>query len=372
MPKDKKKELKDAKDAKDAADWEIQENAHALATMTEVLRIADRRTPIDILSRQTTSCDNQTGNDCTRYCFARYIAKLICSQLNIINCNDKNEVRKLMQTYFKDIHQLEESTIHNSYLKLVLYSNGHLRDIDVYYNTQSPYPLNKEMVTDLRDEIDKCIAFEKKENAYDEINNQDGSKTVMFTRRNIAIYLMLQDQFGDDAIYLLQRLCENYGKDASNPPLLDQPTIDSHRADANRIMEDEDAYYKNKLIKPSAILNIKIKNGKFFRGKVSIPGHAVNVVGIRYYIDATTGEMVITHVLIRGSWLNCDGVKGYTEVPIKFVNNHIYQIVVTEYVDAMDENGAGITKRRNKKHNKSKLPRKHNKTKKIYRKPRKL
>ena len=69
-----------------------------------------------------------------------------------------------------------------------------------------------------------------------------------------------------------------------------------------------------------------MRNKEFYNDKnKSVPGHAMNIIGV-----TLNASHEIIDFMVRGSWLGCDGSRGYVLLPKNFVLNHMYLYILPE------------------------------------------
>ena len=175
-----------------AAAWKIKENEYAKDAMDKIFiirnkDIADNAGVPLAMMRQSSGCDNQTKNNCTHFCFSRFLAREITKQLNIINCSNRNDVRSVVQEFCSNIKQLEQYSLVHSYALLQTYSRGLLYDIDISYDEYELYPNNRDMVNEFILDMQNLIN--------DPVNHAPGSTTTtIFFTSYYPIFLIMQNQ----------------------------------------------------------------------------------------------------------------------------------------------------------------------------------
>ena len=351
-PKNKKADDAAKREKLAAAAWSLKENDFAREAMNRILTIRD----LDLIDataqtrmvRQPSGCDDQTGDNCTHYCFSRFLAREITKQLNINLSVNKDNVRDVVKIFCENIKQLEESTLLHAYTLLKENSNNELLNINISYDDYEFYPKNAEMVAEFESDIRRII---------DNVDNHgpESTGTQIYFKSYYPVYLILQHIFEHDAMFLYSSQCENY-----KGPL--------NKADAYVIMTDEVAYYNANGYKNP--LKVTMRNKSFYNYQnKSVPGHAMNIVGVKLSADYDSGNYNIIDFMIIGSWVDCDGSKAYTSIPKNFVFNHMYMYVLVEMATV---GGKRNTEKRKKKHDKSKKQkqtRRRIKTRRLFNRP---
>ena len=166
---------------------------------------------------------------------------------------------------------------------------------------------------------------------------------VDYTKPDVNIYSNIREE--------LKSVRWNGKKYIYDPPvLLGQPGPQSVK-----LLQDYFVY--KRIVDTNGVTLDALKLFKGYPGhSFVIKGHCIHN-GVCYYLVQNSWGSGWNPAGQGGRWIPCD-----------VIHMCVYGLLRID----VPANGAGITKRRNKKHNKSKSPRKQNKTKKIYRKPRKL